>query len=478
MAGIEDVQPKQLSTMGQPLVSPFTSQINQDAVQKLVEGFKSGYINTTDIINRNKEMEKKDLEITALQQATSPVVQAAREETAKAAAEKAFAERETMLTKDFVDAYRRYNLPLLDEDGKPDYKGMAEVGQKYADMERLLKYAEIGSTPAGQPRVWVDEKGQHTAIYNAFGEDITQVPGQPNRILEEHQKNARRARAFLLQNDNEPEVPEGKTAPQIKVSPKVMPAPATPEAFPMRTVVTPGPVMYVPPTPAPVAVVPATPPTPAVVPVPASAPPVQPTPEYVPGTGFISGPGTFKADEAVKDMRTQELYKNWAEKSAKIDELRALETAYAQKPKVTKQLDLDLAQAALMLSMPSSGGSGRGMPEMRLEKLADAQPLIEKAYHIVPQMLGTESFTPDTRARLIAAAERKAQALESIARSPIQTTVDRLKKVGQDPAKYLDSKELQLLGSAPAAGGPAPVGGATRQITLSNGKIVTVTVQQ
>ena len=490
MPGIEDVQPKTLSTMGQQLVAPVAPAVTQDSVQKLIDGFRSGYITASDVVSRNMNLAKSEEELQLLREQTSPEMAAARQETAKAAAEKAMADRETSLTKDFIGAYLKYNLPLKTADGKPDYSGMAEVGQKYADMERMLKYSEMGSMPAGQPRVWIDETGQHTAVYNAFGEDITQVPGKPNRILEEHQKNARKARAFLLQNDNEPDIPEGGEPPQIQVTPKqAAPAPA------------PAPVRVAPvsvrkadqgttgrwsmthrlksfPAPAQVQVAPVAP-APAVVPIAPTAPAAKPVLDYVPGTGYVSGPGTFKPDEYLKDIRGLEIINSWNNKKPIIDDFRATVQTYKANPTraITTQDDIALATDALLLAAPGASAGGRGMEAMKITRLEDAQPVLEQLYGIKGHILKEHVFEKGTRDRLIAATERRINAIEGAARGTIQSAAERLTKAGVDPNKYLIGPEKDLLQGTTSA--PVTSGGtATRQITLSNGKIVTVTAKQ
>lgn len=230
MAGIQDVQPKSLSTLGQPLVGDVMPVVTGSAVGQLQDAFAKGLITPLDIQQRmtqlgisksqsQVEAQKARLGEQQLKESLDPEAVAARAAQLKLEKEKAIAGSETLLSKDFVSAYMRYNLPLKKEDGSYDYTGMAEVGQKYADMERIATYAEKGLT--GKPVSSLDSKGRTvTRVYNEFGEDITTVPDKVNPVVRDYQNMLRKARSFLLQNDNEPSVAEGKTPSGIEVSPK------------------------------------------------------------------------------------------------------------------------------------------------------------------------------------------------------------------------------------------------------------------
>lgn len=498
MPGIEDVQPKQISSLGQPIVPTIEPVVTQDAMKKLTDAFRQGFITTNDILDRAREQDKQNLLLQRAKEEVSPEAVAARKAANELTTEKALGERETMLSKDFVAAYLRYNLPLKKSDGTPDYTGMAEVGQKYADYERLLKYSEMGVTPAGQPVTWTDEKGiKHVQVFNAFGEDITQVPGKVNKVLEEHQKNLRKARSFILQNDKEPEVPEGEEPPQIDVSSKqaapvaITPAPVVSAPAPVRTVGAP-PVEIAPKIPsavgpltdwtqqvpvihggpAPSIIVPQQP-TVAVAPTAppvAAAPPVIQPPEatlfYTPGEGRTMG-SEFKPDEYMKDVRSSELYKNWAEKTPAISGFRATARAYQSKPEgsITTQDDIDLANAALQIASPGSTAGGRGMEAYRITRIEDSIPLLERLLDLPDVVLKRNKFPKGTRDRIIAITERKAEEIERLGRDTIQSAQERLKTQGLNPAVFLFEPEKQLVKGP--AGASQAVGGT---ITLPSGR--------
>jgi hypothetical protein len=473
MPGIEDVQPKQLSSLGQPFVTDLTPAVTQDAVQKLVEGFRSGYITTQDIMSRASTLSatKSRAELQMAREIISPEAIQARKEAQMLEAEKARGEREVGLAKDFVGAYLRYNLPLKKADGSTDYTGMAEVGQKYADNERLLKYAELGTK--GEPRQFIDDKGRtHTVMINSFGEDITPVPGKKNAILENYQKMAQKARTFLLQNDDEPEVPEGGTAPVIEVAPKIM----TPGPSPMITALAPQPFQYVPegavqgaPTPI-AAAAPMVQPAQPVAAAPVVAPKVAPgVPEYEPFTGMITAT-TFKPDDYMKDVRGSELYKNWAEKTPAIAGFRATVRAYQAAPgaQITTQNDIDLANAALQIASPGATAGGRGMESYRVTRIEEAVPLLERLLDLPDVVLKRNKFPEETRNRIIEITERKAQQLEGLARDTLTSAKARLAEQGADSESVFFGPEKDLLGGAQSSASGA--GTVTVPITLGSRK--------
>jgi hypothetical protein len=494
-----DIAIQQLSTLGQPLVSPNEPVVTQDAVQKLTDAYHQGFITTNDILEHTGALatQKGVTQQKLLEETVAPEAVEARKQQQVLAGDKAKKDRADLLSKDFIDAYLKYNLPLKKTDGSPDYQGMAEVGQKYADYERTMAYAKMGTT--GTPQQYIDEQGrQRTRILNAFGEDITQVPGKKNAALEHYQKLHREASKFLLQNDNEPEVPEGKEAPQISVSPRVaettsapVVVPATqPEATGVFPIVMPGtpaglgPQVAMPPAAGPKLTIAPTAngghsitvePKPAASAV-AAVPSVQPSASYG-GEGFISGytPGTLSSPkEIVENLRGQETYKNWAEKAPKINQFRQIVSSYAhEKPgDVTTQKDLALATTALMLAMPGGGGS-RGMPEGRYRTIEEMQPLIEQVFHFVPKFLKKEAFTPETRQRIIEEANRSVVGLESGAASSVKNAVGLFSGAGLPPEKFLTEDERRLASSAAAPAGEG-AGAAAQDITLSNGRKIRV----
>lgn len=494
MPGIADVQPKQISSLGQPLVTTAAPVVTPSVMTEFVNAFRTGVITANDIADRfSPEAQAKHQ---LAKELVTPEAVESRKQVQKAITEKARVEHETSLSKDFIDAYTRYNLPLKKADGTPDYTGMAEVGQKYADMERTLKYSELGLK--GTPVQSLDAHGkQITRFINAFGEDITEVPGKVNPALKEYQNMARKARGFLLQNDNEPEVPEGGTPPVIEVTPKqavaaaaaAAPAieptdPFSPEStgvFPQLMPGTPS-GLFQPATPPPagpkITIEPTAGGAPKVV-IDSASPSVVPktaAPESAVygGEGLVTGRGDFDPDKYVSDVRGSGLYKNWEEKSPFIGELRGIVKKYESLPpgSITTQNDIALATTALMLATPGASAGGRGMEGMRITKLEEAQPLLEQLYGIKGHLLKEHKFEEGTRKRIIEAAERKAQIFEEQGRSAVKSAEERLKLKGYNPTEFLFGSEQQLLSSVAPGTVEGQVGARVNTIRLPSGRVV------
>lgn len=509
--GIESVQPKSINIP--QMIGEVTPAATPSAVAQLADAFRQGFITTNDIMEHTGSnaltrglVEKKKMaaEQQLLGEQMDPLAIEARQEATRLTGEKAKGERETALTKDFVGAYLKYNLPLKKADGTPDYSGMAEVGQKYADMERTLAYAKAGMT--GTPVERLDPKtGQKYVVYkNAYNEDITEPSdGSKNATLEHYRKLFRKSSSFLIQNDNEPDIPEGGTAPIISVSPKALQdeaaspmisslhpeitagvptgAPTVEEinravqseidpasrVTPLVGIAQPIPGM---PQPAPKVVVEPTATGTAVTVQAPQAAPVEKPAVYVPGTGVLTGMGDFKPAEVVKDAKSTELYKNWAERSAAIDAFRAVKQFYAANPndEVTGQNDKDLLTTATQIaSMSSSGGSGRAM--MNEIKLVEAKiPTWDRIKDAPDIVLNRNLFPKPVRDRIISMVERHIKGIESLAGGALKTASDELIARGMDPAKYFSPAERALFGETPGAESAA--GGGIERTSTFGGK--------
>jgi hypothetical protein len=508
--GIESVQPKGISIP--QMVGEVVPAATPSAVAQLADAFRQGFITTNDIMEHTGgnalarglvEKKKMAAEQQLLGEQMDPLAIEARQEATRLSGEKAKGERETALTKDFVGAYLKYNLPLKKANGTPDYSGMAEVGQKYADMERTLAYAKGGMT--GTPVKRVDPKtGQEYAVsINAFGEDVTESPGQKNAALDHYRKLFRKASAFLIQNDNEPDIPEGGTAPIISVSPKALQdEAASPMITSLHPEITDGaptveeinravqseidPASRVTPLVGIAQPIPGfTPPAPKVVVEPTAtgtavtvqapqAVPVEKSvveiPPYKAGTGVLTGMGDYKPTETVKDARSTELYKNWAERSAAIDAFRAVKQVYAANPndEITGQNDKDLLTTATQIaSMSSSGGSGRAM--MNELKLVEAKiPTWDRIKDAPDIVLNRNLFPKPVRDRIISMVERHIKGVESLAGGALKTASDELTSRGIDPARYFSPAERALFGETPGAESAA--GGGIERTSTYGGK--------
>lgn len=218
-AGAPDSQPLQAGLSAQQLVTPMQPVANTDAVTALVDAFHKGIITAGDINDRigavaqaNKRAHLQQLSEfvspeainsrmaqygaqgaqaqlqTAQSQAglglVAPLTEKAQEDIVQA--------NEERLGKPAMDAFLRWNAPVLkkDADGNPipgqyDYPAMRQAGVQYIRAENMLSLAAQGlkGTPTqvhdpktGQPRtVWL----------NANGEDVTPIAG--NKAYEFYQ---------------------------------------------------------------------------------------------------------------------------------------------------------------------------------------------------------------------------------------------------------------------------------------------------
>jgi hypothetical protein len=160
MPGIEDVQPKQISTLGQPIVAPIESVVTPASTLPVL-----------DVINRQREAA-----VQAVDYGFNAPVVAAQRKVALAQAPLAVAQAQkglqTLNTGDLVQRHLAYSTPIIGPDGKPDYSAMAESGMNYRRAEMMLQYAQSGLT-ALPPIETVDPKsGLPVKVYkNVFGEN-------------------------------------------------------------------------------------------------------------------------------------------------------------------------------------------------------------------------------------------------------------------------------------------------------------------
>jgi hypothetical protein len=180
-------------------------------------------------------------------------------------------------------------------------------------------------------------------------------------------------------------------------------------------------------------------------------------------TGFAPG---FAPPELVKAARETKQVQGWSQVSDVLGEFRSLAGAYGGHEKITSGKDVALANTLIRLQNPT--GTGRGFGDLKVDKLEDATPILEKLYNLKGLVLKQHAFTPETRQRLIQEGNRLVNSIEGPARAQIQLAAQQLQRVGVSPSDYLDQGELGLLGGSTAAAG-APRG---RLIVLPSGKRV------
>jgi hypothetical protein len=508
MAGIADVQPKSIGQVNITPVSP--AVLPGPAGSGVSETLPQAFEAYSNMFNRIKDKPLIDIQRqNAMQQAqiaqqNAPAVGQAQQAAAQLATAQAEQQKSTLNTGDLIKKhYQYYGATIPGADGKPDYDAMAHSGLAASQAEARLAYAQAGLQR--QPPVTYFENGvQHTRFLNALGDDITPNPdGSPSKTLQRYQQMRTDAFEQLHSPPDypsnlpasfapKPDTEAGDAAPPQFHAPDsaapVIPAPVvmplTPPASPGEARaalvnagalsgnaaaqisdadVTPAWESYAAhvaqlPVVQPAAAQPVTVSTPShtvtVAPrtaAPAAAPSVSSiSPDGSLVTGYAPG---FSPPEIVKSLRESEIYKNWAEKSAVMGRFRAAAGSYTGAPgEITTQKDIALANAALQLQAPGGGGSGgRGAPELRVNSLEEAQPLLEQAYGIKAKILKTRKFEEGTRNRLIELGKQSIQALEDPARGAVQTAAAQLQRSQAFPEQHLFPYELGLLKGGPAA---------------------------
>lgn len=514
MAGIGDVQPKSINIP--QMVGDNPPVATQSAVAALMEAYRNGFVTTNDIlahpggnalmqaatdkakmgaeqqqlgefVSPDAVQARKSQIAMQQQQANElldPEAIAARKEAQRLVREKTEMERETAFTKDYVAAWKRNNKTLYKADGTEDFRAEAEGGQKYLEHQTASDYNM--KMLEGKPYTYIDPKtnAQITVWRNPLLQNVTPGTTEGDKNIEYYAREAAKHHKFLIQNDLEP----GEADGGYKVTPKdVVDEPMSP----MITALAPAPVVA--PTPAPPGVgmglgnttrrfldagdvfAPAAPAAaaPVVAPKVTVAPTGEVTVQPDPNQGLQTGKSTdvvFKPDDYAKDMRTSELYKNWAEKSATIAAFRGTVKAYDAMPKgsITTQNDLDLATYALMLASPSASAGGRGMEGLKIKSLEESIPIMEQVYGIPGHLLKTHKFEEPVRQRIILATERKAQELENLARGVITGVKTRIEKEDFKADSILFGPELQLA-NTPMTGAEGAAGGGAIEKTVTLG---------
>jgi hypothetical protein len=192
--------------------------------------------------------------------------------------------------------------------------------------------------------------------------------------------------------------------------------------------------------------------------------------------GFPVGPvpGSFSdAKSIVANLDKDPSVETWKNKkllSKHLDNLQAAYGAFDKKPmsllNTSNELDLELANTLLqMSSLSATGGTGgRGvMEEMKVKRLEDAAPALERFYGLPDKLLGLDRYEKGTRERLISAGRMRFKSIEDAARPTVAEAVrlfseNSIAPEGVDP-------ELLALATGPSAGAAAP-----RRTTTVNGK--------
>jgi hypothetical protein len=210
--------------------------------------------------------------------------------------------------------------------------------------------------------------------------------------------------------------------------------------------------------------------TPQVTPqvAPQVTPPVVEPGGYSPGTGLITGPSKnqFTAESLGADLRKQKSYELWDQQKGfaqsfetTADKINKIPVA-EQRSSKAKMNTLDIALAESIIKMYDPGMAIR---EFKWDKLAEAQPLLEKLPNWKAEFLKTGSLTPEGRQRLIEMGYDNINGKDAAVLPHIQLAAQRAQGAGLKPSDVLNADELRVLnqkafghppGSSPAAASP------------------------
>lgn len=192
MPGIEDVQPKQISSLGQPFVTDQTAAVTPASVLPLMQAEEAqrqaAYGETQQIANAPVvEAQRK----VALQQASEllapEAVQARQTQTALAQAQGQ--QQLGTITGADLEAkhYHYFGTTMYGADGKPDHEAMKHSGLMAQQAESKLAYAQ--AMMKRNPFPYKENGMAKVRFYNDLGDDVTpNADGTPSKVVVAAQK--------------------------------------------------------------------------------------------------------------------------------------------------------------------------------------------------------------------------------------------------------------------------------------------------
>jgi hypothetical protein len=201
------------------------------------------------------------------------------------------------------------------------------------------------------------------------------------------------------------------------------------------------------------------------------APSVKPTimpGQYAPGVGLITGPSKnqFTSEQIGADLRKQKSYELWDQQKGfansfettanKINSIPVSE----QKSGKAKMNAMDIALAESIIKMYDPGMAIR---EFKWDKLAEAQPYLERLPNWRSEFLKTGSLTPEGRQWLISVGYDNIAGKVAAVLPHIQLAAQRAQQAGVSPSDVLNADELRVLNKQ-TFGNP-PTSGATSGVT-------------
>lgn len=253
MPGIEDVQPKQISTLGQPLAPTVEPAATVSSAAILLDQVRKGAIHPLEVMQRQQQLNlgEQQLESGANQlqlqrqqvsEALSPEAIQARAATMKLAKQKAEAEEQTMFTKNAVETWMKLRGDVVrDAEGNPDLDATARSGEYLIRMMQLQDWA--AKKLKTDPQIFRDPQtgAERVRPLNADGENPFLEDGKPNPVFKEYRQAHNLATKELLTYEGEK--PFAKKAGTV--TPPTTPA-ETPTVVPEPTAVPTGASMVTP----------------------------------------------------------------------------------------------------------------------------------------------------------------------------------------------------------------------------------------
>lgn len=384
-----------------------------------------------------------------------------------------------------IQAFQQYGplfgapASILDGTGKPDYDAMGAEGNHILSVLSQRQYAQQMLIPEGTPTTITTQHGTYVKKLNKAGEDITE--GSPSWNY---------YRGILAQPLQTKMVPNAAPGASPAAAPR-QPAtaqPAAPAATPAATPVTgmqPGELVepktvgearaqlinagmpiqqavqmdanevlnahrqkFARPEITPSGPV-GTPPSIPVEPKSAMAAP----PEigvYEPGTGMkvAAGKEQFTSDKIMEDLHKQKSYELWDQQKGfahsfettaqKINQVPVEQQRSGKVP--MNALDIALAESIIKMYDP-----GMAIREFKWDKLAEAQPYLEKLPNWKSEFLHTGALTPEGRQRLVEMGYDNINGKDAAVKPQIEMAARRAQSSGLQPADVLNEDELRVL---------------------------------
>lgn len=483
----------------QPLVTPAVG-LPSSAVEQLVNSFRNGELTASDIIDRIGPVAtaKKKADLQTLSEAVSPTAIQARQQLlkstlAKSALEEQSANAQASLVQPStelaatkidreqadlkygggVSAYQQYApifgkpAVLTNEDGSPDYDSMGTEGNRFMRVMAQQNFARMMLEPDPSRKITgtTGNNQPFERMFNKFGQDITPHPDNP--VFQQYNQIIKSTNDQIFGNEPgqiAPPAPSADAQPQAMVTPKASTDQGDSARAELVNLGMPGAkaaqlsdddasslLSSIQPK--------------AAAAAPAAKPDISmvgsPVGSYEPGAGLILGPGknVMTAKDIGEDLHKQKSYELWDQQKGfansfettvkKIDSVPVAD----QRSGKAKMNALDIALAESIIKMYDPGMAIR---EFKWDKLAEAQPYLEKLPNWRAEFLHTGSLTPEGRQRLIEMGYDNIAGKDSAVKPHIELAAQRARQSGLPVENVLNPEELRVLNNRPFTNRTSP----------------------